>query len=80
MLAIHPRTRELRTASLLTTDITSFHAQFDRTELGTMIIADIHLIPISGGEQAAHHDPQQIRLNSFRNNYLQNKFSKRVNC
>ena len=42
-----------------------------------MIIQDLHLIPISGGEQPGHHDPQSIRLNSFRNNYLQNKFSKR---
>ena len=48
VLAIHPKTKGLRTGSLLTTDIRSYHAQFDRTELGTMIITDQQLIPISG--------------------------------
>ena len=40
VLAIHPKTKELRTASLLTTDVRSYHAQFDKTELGTMVISD----------------------------------------
>lgn len=50
VLAIHPKTKELRTASLLTADGSSYHhAQFDRTELGTMMINDTQLIPITEG-------------------------------
>jgi hypothetical protein len=40
VLAIHPKTRELRSATLLTSDIQTYHAQFDRKELGTMVISD----------------------------------------
>jgi len=80
VLAIHPKTRELRTASLLTTDIRSYHAQFDRTELGTVMINDLQLIPISGNE---YYNSQQIgggvqamQLNTWRDQYLNNIFSK----
>lgn len=54
VLALHPKTRELRTASLLTTDVHSFHAQFDKPELGVIIISDMQLIPISGSEYYQH--------------------------
>ena len=50
VLAVHPKTKELRTASLLTTDAYSYHAQFDRPELGVMIVSDTQLVPISGSE------------------------------
>lgn len=50
VLALHPKTRELRTASLLTSDVKSYHAQFDRPELGVIIINDRQLVPISGNE------------------------------
>ena len=50
VLAIHPKTKELRTASILTTDVQSYHAQFDRAELGVIVISDLHLTPISGSE------------------------------
>ncbi|CDW86505.1 protein always early 2-like [Stylonychia lemnae] len=47
VLALHPKVNELRTASLLTTDVQSYHAQFDRPELKVIIITDQQLIPIS---------------------------------
>jgi len=50
VLAIHPKTKELRTASLLTTDVSQYHAQFDKPELGVMIVSDTCLIPISGSD------------------------------
>ena len=40
VLAIHPKTHELRTASLLTTDVYTYHAQFDKPELGVIIVSD----------------------------------------
>jgi len=40
VLAVHPKTKELRTAQLLTCDARQFHAQFDRPELGVCMIND----------------------------------------
>ncbi len=76
VLAIHPKTRELRTASLLTSDVRQYHAQFDRPELGVCVISDTQLIPISGNEYyLPPPDPMAtLQLNNLRNLYLQNKF------
>jgi len=55
VLAIHPLTRELRTAKILTAAVNNSHsengfqyrAQFDRNDLGVPLIKDIHIIPIN---------------------------------
>jgi hypothetical protein len=57
VLAIHPKTKELHTASLLTTDVSQYHAQFDIPDLGVIIISDQQLIPISGNEYYTHGGP-----------------------
>lgn len=62
ILAIHPKNKELRTASLLTTDVQSFHAQFDKPELGVIVINDLQLIPISGSEYYYQNNSQGSNL------------------
>mmetsp|Transcript_39565 Transcript_39565/g.38082 ORF Transcript_39565/g.38082 Transcript_39565/m.38082 type:complete len:247 (+) Transcript_39565:79-819(+) len=76
VLALHPKTKELRTASLLTADVHQFHAQFDKPELGVIVIKDQDVIPISGSDyfQQSQREGSNVQLNNLRNMYLQNKF------
>lgn len=50
VLAMHPVTRELRTASLLTTYGNRYHVQYHNTELGVHIQKDTSLVPIGPSE------------------------------
>ena len=75
VLAIHPRTRLLHTASLLTADVLSYHAQFDRPDLGVVVLADTHLLPITPSDYYRPQQPTNLQLNNLRNLYLQNKFA-----
>lgn len=63
VLAVHPKTGELRTAKILTAaalnssnegETLRYRAQFDRSELGVPYISDSHLIPINS--QGANWD------------------------
>mmetsp|Transcript_32335 Transcript_32335/g.23878 ORF Transcript_32335/g.23878 Transcript_32335/m.23878 type:complete len:121 (+) Transcript_32335:1258-1620(+) len=76
VLAVHPKTRELRTASLLTADVQQFHAQFDKPELGVIVIRDQDVVPISGSDyfQSKTRDGANVQLNNLRNILLQSKF------
>lgn len=47
VLAMHPKTLELRTAKILTASDSEFRAQFDRPELGAPLIDDYNLVPIN---------------------------------
>lgn len=79
MLAIHPRTGELKTGSILTSDGHVFHTQFDKTDLGVMKLHDNMIFPITnsnernGGEKG--EDTGNMTLNSLRNIYLKSKLS-----
>ncbi len=83
VLAVHPKTKNLHTASLLTSDVQQFHAQFDKTDLGVAVIADTHLFPISGNQyyqrpNSAENSSSQLHLNNIRNIYLYNKFASQT--
>ena len=51
VLALHPKTGELRTGKILSAapncEILSYRVQFDRSELGALLILDYNLIPIN---------------------------------
>ena len=51
VLAVHPRTKEVRSGSILTLDATKYHVQFDLPELGVCLISDTQLAPAYGEEQ-----------------------------
>lgn len=46
VLAIHPKTGELKTGSILTSEGIRFNIRFDNPELGIVLIKDYNLIPI----------------------------------
>jgi len=52
VLAVHPRTKEVRSGSILTLDATKYHVQFDLPELGVCLISDSQLAPAYGEDQA----------------------------
>ena len=83
VLAVHPQTKELKTGTILTSDVVQFHVQFDRTELGVLLVKDIDLQPIAsckGNGGRLGMDPRgggsKVLLNNLRNLYLQNKFGQ----
>lgn len=47
---MHPKTRELRTASLLTTFGNRYHVQYHNAELGVKIQNDTTMVPIGPSE------------------------------
>ncbi len=47
VLAVHPKTGELKTGSILTSDYGKFDVRFDNPDLGIELIPDFSLIPIS---------------------------------
>ena len=51
VLAVHPRTKEVRSGSILTLDATKYHVQFDLPELGVCLISDTQLAPAYGEDQ-----------------------------
>jgi hypothetical protein len=51
VLAVHPKTKEVRSGSILTLDATKYHVQFDLPELGVCLISDTQLAPAYGEEQ-----------------------------
>ena len=83
VLAVHPQTKELKTGTILTSDVVQFHIQFDRTELGVLLVKDIDLQPIASikGKGGAlgmdtRGEGSKVLLNNLRNLYLQNKFGQ----
>lgn len=47
VLAVHPKTFELKTGSILTSDYNKFDVRFDNPDLGIGLIKDYNIIPIS---------------------------------
>ena len=47
---MHPSTRELRTASLLTTFENKYHVQYHNPELGVHVQKDTQIVPIGPSE------------------------------
>ena len=46
VLAVHPKTGELKTGSILTAEISKFDVRFDNLDLGIALIKDYNLVPI----------------------------------
>ena len=80
VLALHPKLRELRTASLLTTFQNKYHVQYHNPELGVHIQSDTTLIPIGPSEnhrqiesraQTPEKSPEsKLEVNRTRNQML----------
>ena len=51
---MHPKTRELRTASLLTTFGNRYHVQYHSAELGVHVQTDTSMVPI--GPSSMHRN------------------------
>ena len=50
VLAMHPVTRELRTASLLTAFDNRYHVQYHNPDLGVHVQQDTSVVPIAASE------------------------------
>lgn len=46
VLAVHPKTGELKTGSILTAESSRFDVRFDNPDLGISLIRDSNLVPI----------------------------------
>ena len=73
---MHPVTRELRTASLLTTHGNRYHVQYHNPDLGVHIQGDISMVPIGPSElHRSLPDPNKTEAEmeqELENQYKQN--------
>lgn len=71
---MHPVSRELRTASLLTTFGNRYHVQYHNTELGVHIQKDSSMVPIGPSElhrklEDPNEDPQDEEDGEYLDEY-----------
>ena len=59
VLALHPSTKEPRTASLLTTFGNNYHVQYHNPDLGVYLQTDTSLVPISANDLYKTDNPDQ---------------------
>ena len=47
VLAKHPKSKEIKTGTILTAGLEYYHIQFDKAELGVSLVRDTELMPIN---------------------------------